>query len=195
MSTSTKWGSSAALIELEGLGLVVGQSETGDIIVQSRSGQGRISCHSLDTDHGDSQNSLTPFKCADALRFSYQFIGIDPLGYGIHYKNLSSREALRKTYDSSYPDGIIQLWQIFNGDRTGDLVLSAESGYDLRARYEIPEHHATHGALIAEHMHIPFATNYPIAEQCIRSVDVFPTVLSLCGHKVAGHPIDGRIVK
>ena len=184
-----------SLIELEGLGLVVGQSETGDIIVQSRSGQGRISCHSLDTDHGDSQNSLTPFKCADALRFSYQFIGIDPLGYGIHYKNLSSREALRKTYDSSYPDGIIQLWQIFNGDRTGDLVLSAESGYDLRARYEIPEHHATHGALIAEHMHIPFATNYPIAEQCIRSVDVFPTVLNLCGHKVAGHPIDGRIVK
>ena len=190
-----KMGVVSSLIELEGLGLVVGRSETGDIIVQSRSGQGRISCHSLDTDHGNSQNSLTAFKCADALRFSYQFIGMDPLGYGVHYKNLSSREALRKTYDSSYPDGIVQLWQIFNGDRTGDLVLSAESGYDLRARYEIPEHHATHGALIAEHMHIPLATNYPIAEQCIRSVDVFPTVLNLCGHNVAEHHIDGRIVK
>ena len=185
----------SSLIELEGLGLVVGQSETGDIIVQSRNGQGRISCGSLDTHHGNLQNSPTAFECPDALRFSYQFIGTDPLGYGVHYKNLSSREALRETYDSSYPDGIVQLWQIFNGDRTGDLVLSAESGYDLRARYEIPEHHATHGGLIAEHMHIPFATNYPIAEQCIRSVDVFPTVLSLCGHNVAGHPTDGRIVK
>ena len=88
-----------------------------------------------------------------------------------------------------------QLWQIFKSERTGDLVLSAESGYDLRARYEIPEHHATHGALIAEHLHIPLATNYPIAEQCIRSVDVFPTVLSLCGHTVAEQYIDGRVVR
>ncbi len=183
-----------SLIELEGLGLVVGQSETGDIIVQSRNGQGKISCHPLDTDHGNLKPP-TAFKCADALRFSYQFIGTDPLGYGVHYKNLSSQETLRETYDSPHPDGIVQLWQIFNGDRTGDLVLSAESGYDLRARYEIPKHYATHGALIAEHLHIPLATNYPIAEQCIRSVDVFPTVLSLCGHNVAGQNIDGKVVK
>ena len=185
----------SSLIELEGLGLVAGQSETGDIIIQSRTGQGRISCHSLDTDHGNLQREHTTSKCADLLRFSYQFTGTDPLGYGAHYKNLSSREALRKTYDTPHPDGIVQLWQIFESERTGDLVLSAESGYDLRARYEIPEHHATHGALIAEHMHIPFATNYPIAEQYIRSVDVFPTVLSLCGHNVAVHHIDGTVVK
>ena len=185
----------SSLIELEGLGLVAGQSETGAIIVQSRTGQGRISCHSLYTDHENRQREQMPSECADSLRFSYQFTGTDPLGYGVHYKNLSAREALRKTYDSSYPDGIVQLWQIFNGNRTGDLVLSAESGYDLRARYEVPEHHATHGGLIAEHMHIPLATNYPIAENCIRSVDIFPTVLNLCGHNIAEHHIDGRIVK
>ena len=185
----------SSLIELEGLGLVAGQSETGAIIVQSRTGQGRISCHSLDTDHGNLQPEHTASKCADSLRFSYQFTGTDPLGYGVHYKNMSSREALRKTYDSSYPDGIVQLWQIFNSERTGDLVLSAESGYDLRARYEIPEHHATHGGLIAEHMHIPLATNYPIAEQSIRSVDVFPTVLNLCGHNISEQYIDGRVVR
>ena len=185
----------SSLIELEGLGLVAGQSETGDIIVQSRSGQGKISCHLQETNHENPQGVPTAFKSADALRFSYQFTGTDPLGYNIHYKNLSSRDALRETYDSPYPDGIVQLWQIFKSERTGDLVLSAESGYDLRARYEVPEHHATHGALIAEHLHIPLATNYPITEQCIRSVDVFPTVLNLCGHKVALHHIDGRIVK
>ena len=185
----------SSLTELGGLGFVVGQSETGDIIVQSRTGQGKISCHSLGPGHENPQNAENSIKCLDSLRFSYEFTGTDPLGYGVFYKNLSSREALRETYDSSYPDGIVQLWQIFNGDRTGDLVLSAESGYDLRARYEIPEHHATHGALIAEHMHIPLATNYPIAEQCIRSVDVFPTVLNLCGHNVAGHHIDGRVVR
>ena len=184
-----------SLIELEGLGLVAGQSETGDIIVQSRGGQGKISCHLQETNHENPQGVPTAFKSADALRFSYQFTGTDPLGYGVHYKNLSSRDALRETYDSPYPDGIVQLWQIFKSERTGDLVLSAESGYDLRARYEVPEHHATHGALIAEHLHIPLVTNYPIAEQCIRSVDVFPTVLNLCGHKVALHHIDGRVVK
>ena len=185
----------SSLIELEGLGLVAGQSDTGDIIIQNRTGQGRISCRSPDTDQGNLQNMLTTFEGADALRFSYRFTGTDPLGYGVQYENLSSREALRETYDSSYPDGIVQLWQIFKGERTGDLVLSAESGYDLRARYEIPKHHATHGALIAEHLHIPLATNYPIVEQYIRSVDVFPTVLNLCGHNVAGRYIDGRIVK
>ena len=184
-----------SLIELEGLGFIAGQSETGDIIVQSRGGQGKISCHRLDAHHGNSANIKNPIKRADSLCFSYEFIGTDPLGYGVFYKNLSSREALRETYDSPYPDGIVQLWQIFKSERTGDLVLSAASGYDLRARYEIPTHHATHGALIAEHMHIPLATNYPIAAQCVRSVDVFPTVLSLCGHNVSEYPIDGRIVK
>ncbi|MDE0683872.1 MAG: alkaline phosphatase family protein [Candidatus Poribacteria bacterium] len=190
-----RMGIIGSLIELEGLGFVAGQSETGNVIVQSRTGQGKISCHSLVTDHGNPQNVANSIECADALRFSYEFAGTDPLGYGVLYKNLSSREALRETYDSSYPDGIVQLWQIFNSERTGDLILSAESGYDLRARYEIPKHHATHGALIAEHMHIPLATNYPIAEQYIRSVDVFPTVLNLCGRNVAAHHIDGRIVK
>ena len=185
----------SSLIELEGLGFVAGQSETDDIIVQSRTGQGKISYDSQDIDHGSSQNVANSIKCADSLRFSYEFTGTDPLGYGVRYKNLSSRETLRETYDSSHPDGIVQLWQIFNAERTGDLVLSAESGYDLRARYEIPRHHATHGALIAEHMHIPLAMNHPIAEQYIRSVDVFPTVLDLCGHSVAEYPIDGRIVK
>ena len=183
------------LTELEGLGFVAGQSETGDIIVQNRTGQGRISCYLQDADSEDPHSMLTTFKTSDPLRFSYKFTGTDPLGYGVYYKNLSSREALRETYNSPYPDGIVQLWQIFNSERTGDLVLSAENGYDLRARYEIPEHRATHGALIAEHLHIPLATNYPIAEQCIRSVDVFPTVLSLCGHTVAEQYIDGRIVK
>lgn len=179
-----------ALIELEGVGLVAGQNEIGDIIVQSQSGQGRISCYPQEP-----ERLTTILKCKDSRRFSYQFTGIDPLGYSTHYKNLSSQETLRKTYDTPYPDGIVQLWQIFTSERTGDLVLSAESGYDLRARYEIPKHHATHGGLIAEHLYIPLATNYPIAEECIRSVDIFPTVLSLCGHNVAEHRIDGRIVK
>ncbi len=184
-----------SLIELEGLGLVAGQSETGDIIVQSRNGQGRISCHLQNKTCENPQGVATTFKSADSLRFSYRFTGIDPLKYGVRHEHLSSREALYETYDSPYPDGIVQLWQIFKSERTGDLVLSAESGYDLRARYEVPEHHATHGALMAEHLNIPLATNHPIVGPYIRSVDIFPTMLSLCGHTVAEDSIDGRVVK
>ena len=185
----------STLIELEGLGFVAGQSETGDIIIQNRSGQSKISWHSQRTDHRNRQSGTTTFGCSDSLRFSYQFTGMDPLGYGVFYKNLSSSEALQRTYNSPYPDGIVQLWQIFKGERTGDLVLSAEKGYDLSARYQVLDHRATHGALIAEHLYIPHAMNYPIAEQYIRSIDVFPTVLNLCGHDITAHRIDGKIVK
>ncbi len=170
-----KMGVIEALLELEGLALVAGQSREGSIIVQNRIGRAKITCQ--------------------AGTFSYRFEQADPLGYGVCYDTLSSSEVLRQTYDAAYPDAIVQLWQIFQSNRTGDLVLSAASGYDLRARYEIPEHHATHGALLAEHLHIPLAMNVPIAETCIRSVDVFPTVLNLCGRVVAQDPkIDGKIV-
>lgn len=163
------------LIELEGLALVAGQSEEGGIIVQNNAGVGKITC-------GDET-------------FSYQFQGTDPLRYGVCYQNLSSRDALIQTYDSEYPDGLVQLWQIFQGDRTGDLVLSADPGYDLRARYEYPEHHATHGALNAEQMCVPLAINLPIETEFIRTVDLFPTVLSQFGRTVEPNQIDGRILR
>ena len=162
------------LLEIEGLALVAGQSDDGSIIVQNRSGVGKITC--------------------EDETFSYQFQGADPLGYGVCYQNLSFRDALIDTYDSEYPDGLVQLWQIFQGDRTGDLVLSADPGYDLRARYEYPEHHATHGALHAEQMFVPLALNLPIKTEFIRTVDLFPMVLSQFGRTVELSPIDGQVL-
>ena len=163
------------MLEIEGLALVAGQSEEGAIIVQNGSGIGRITC--------------------EGATFSYQFQGSDPLGYGTPYHNLSYRDALVHTYNSEYPDGLVQLWQIFQGDRTGDLVLSADPEYDLRARYEYPEHHATHGALNAEQMFVPLAINFPIETEFIRTVDLFPTVLSQFGCTVEPSQIDGQILR
>ena len=162
------------LLEIEGLAFVAGQSDDGAIVVQNRTGVGKI--------------------IREDETFSYQFQGTDPLGYGIPYQNLSSRNALIQTYDSEYPDGLVQLWQIFRGDRTGDLVLSAQPGYDLRSRYEYPEHHATHGALNAEQMFVPLAINLPIETEFIRTVDLFPTVLSQFGRIVEPSQTDGQIV-
>ncbi len=170
----SRMGAVQPLLEIEGLAFVAGQSDDGSIIVQNRSGVGKITC--------------------EAETFSYQFQGDDPLGYGIPYQNLSFRDALIQTYESEYPDGLVQLWQIFQGDRTGDLVLSADPGYDLRARYEYPEHHATHGALNAEQMFVPLAINLPIETEFIRTADLFPTVLSQFGRTVDPSQIDGQIL-
>ena len=170
----SRMGAVQPLLEIEGLAFVAGQSDDGSIIVQNRSGVGKITC--------------------EAETFSYQFQGSDPLGYGTPYHNLSYRDALIQTYESEYPDGLVQLWQIFQGDRTGDLVLSADPGYDLRARYEYPEHHATHGALNAEQMFVPLAINLPIETEFIRTVDLFPTVLSQFGRTVDPSQIDGQIL-
>ena len=171
----SRMGVIESLLEIEGLAFVAGQNEEGAIIVQNRSGVGKITC----------ENET----------FSYQFQGADPLGYGVCYENLSFRDALINTYESEYPDGLVQLWQIFQGDRTGDLVLSADPGYDLRARYEYPEHHATHGALNAEQMFVPLAMNLPIETEFVRSVDLFPTVLSQFGRTVEPSQIDGRVLR
>ena len=163
------------LLEIEGLDFVAGESENQSIIVKKKAGQGEIT----------RQNGV----------FSYQFQGTDPLGYDTSHENLSYRDALSQTYDTEFPDGLVQLWQIFQGDRTGDLALSAQPGYDLRARYEFPEHHATHGALNAQQMFVPLAINVPIETEHIRTVDLFPTVLSYFGHNVDLSQIDGRVVR
>ena len=162
------------LLEIEGLAFVAGQSEDGAIIVQNKTGVGAITCANE--------------------TFSYQFQGIDPLGYGVCYQNMCTHDALIQTYESEYPDGLVQLWQIFQGERTGDLVLSAHPGYDLRARYEYPEHHATHGALNAEQMFVPLAINLPIETEFIRTVDLFPTVLSQFERPIEPSQIDGEIL-
>ena len=163
------------LLEIEGLDFVASQSEDGNIIVQKKTGLGKIT--------------------RENEAFSYQFQGTDPLAYGILDENLSNRDALSRTYDSEYPDGLVQLSQLFQGERTGDLVLSAQPGYDLRARYEYPEHRATHGALIAQQMLVPLAINIPIGTEFIRTADLFPTVLSHLGHTIDTNQIDGQVVR
>lgn len=126
---------------------------------------------------------------------NYERLNGDPLGYNGGYNGIPSvmdvDTALEKSFDSRYPDGIVQLIQLFESERTGDLVVSANEGYDLRARYESPEHHSSHGALFREHMLVPFAINKKIERKYVRTVDVYPTVLDFLG--VAGNGgVDGK---
>jgi hypothetical protein len=122
---------------------------------------------------------------------SYRPIENDPFGYGPLPEALDFETALTATADTEYPDGLLQLAQIFRSARTGDVVVSGAPGYDLREQYERPEHRSSHGALHAAHINVPMAISAPIESGPARTADVFSMVLE---HLGIAEPvgIDGR---
>lgn len=95
---------------------------------------------------------------------------------------LTKEAALQRTMGTRFPDGPYQLAHLFTSPRCGDVVVSAAPGFDLRLAYEVPEHRGSHGSLHRDHMHVPVACSAPLTEGALRSVDVFPTTLTLMGH-------------
>lgn len=122
--------------------------------------------------------------------FHYRTLRGDPLGYGDLPETMDGAEALRRTASSAYPDGVVQLAQLFRSARTGDLVLSAAKGFDLRRRFEYPEHKSSHGALHDEHILTPLFSSVPMTRTVVRTADLFPSILSLAGRPI-GPGLDG----
>lgn len=155
-------------------------NKDGEIVVRTKKGSATLS---LDGDE-----------------ITYTVDGNDPFGYdfadkalplpGARVRKLLSRRFLSATLDSDYPDALYQIAHIFSSPRCGDLVISAAPGYDLRLKYETPEHKASHGSLHREHMLVPILCNKKLPVQPIRTVDVFPTYLKMMGH-VSPQNIDG----
>lgn len=161
----------AALLSKDGIDMVAGLRADGSVAMRTASGEARI----------DWQDGCC----------SYDFRGVDPVGCGA-FDNLNAEEVLRLTFDSPRPDACLQLPQLFRAQRSGDLMISAKQGYDLRGRWEVPEHRSTHGALIPAQMEVPVIISHPIAADHFRTADVFPTVLKLLGYE-ANSGIDGVV--
>ncbi|NNE27490.1 MAG: hypothetical protein HKN09_11665, partial [Saprospiraceae bacterium] len=68
---------------------------------------------------------------------------------------------------------LFQCKQLFASDRSGDLVVSANVGYDLRDFWEIPEHKGSHGSLHKDHMHVPILMSKPLLQNPIRTTEVY----------------------
>lgn len=111
----------------------------------------------------------------------YEVYSKDPLGYDALPLQMSFEQALTLTAESGHPDGLVQIVQLFRSNRTGDLVVSAETGFDLRDRFERPEHRSSHGALRSEHMSVPLAISEPINGDQMRTADLFNTTLDWLG--------------
>ena len=123
------------------------------------------------------------------MRIKYHFDKKDPLGVFVKsdpeiQKGMTFDEAMIKTFDSHFPDVFMQMFQLFHSGRTGDVVISANSGFDFRKKYEHPLHKASHGAICPEHMKIPFLFNHKLNADYIRSIDVFPTICDLMGKDI-----------
>lgn len=160
------------LLAEEAVHLVAHREEDGSVRVRARAGDAVVR---LDGEHVE-----------------YSVVrGADPFGYGGLAARMTRAELLARTADQAYPDAPLQLAQLFDSARTGDLVVSALPGWDLRARFENPEHRSSHGTLHRGHMQVPLGLSHPTDGAPARTADVYPTILSLLGYPLPPH-IDGR---
>ncbi len=127
-------------------------------------------------------------------KLKYIVEGSDPFGYDAMPESIHADEMLKRTIHTDYPDAPFQLTHLFASTRTGDVVVSATSGHDLRLEYEDPEHKGSHGSLHREHMLVPLLTNAKLNARGVRTIDVFPTTLSLMGHPIPAN-IDGNVIE
>jgi hypothetical protein len=114
--------------------------------------------------------------------YTYAFEGSDPLQLGLSGSKIHVYEALEVTANTRFPDALEQIWQLFTSRRTGDIVVTAKPGYDLRGWREWPEHRSSHGALCSEHMKVPILSSRPFPSNGpVRTVDLFPTIIESLG--------------
>jgi hypothetical protein len=162
----------ASLLHEPAVALLAAESQIGGIWVGSAKGEARL--------------------CTRGGEMVYEPFSGDPLEMGGYWTG-SFRDALEATWNGPFPDAPFQLMDQFRSRRSGDLLVVAREGYDFRARFEVPEHKAGHGSLIRAHMQTPVWSSQPIPEGPLRTVDVFPAMLSWLG--VAMPPgIDGEPV-
>ncbi|MBI2974855.1 MAG: alkaline phosphatase family protein, partial [Deltaproteobacteria bacterium] len=150
-----------------------------------RNGFDRVEVYSADC-HG----TIGKIDFSGRSYFGYKPSNCDPLKI-CDEKNVSKmcdgtvysdRIWLEKTWDKSYPDSVVQLGQIFDDGRAGDIFVVAVDGAVFFRKKA-----ATHGSLIKEDMTVPLLMRGPdIAAGNIgvlRTADLYPIMLSWFGLK------------
>ena len=146
------------LISQDAVDIISYKNSKGDIIILSSRGKSLVS---------DKESSIY-----------YQPLEDDPFDYSIDEGFYDKNQLFNLTYETDYPDAIVQLLQIFRSNRCGDLVLSANPGWDFRKKFEFPLHKSSHGSLRREHMVVPLILNKKINNvPKIRTVDIYNTML------------------
>jgi type I phosphodiesterase/nucleotide pyrophosphatase len=163
----------SALLREKAVALLAAESQAGGIWVASTAGEAQL--------RSEGNGGMT-----------YEICSGDPLMMGRSW-TATGREWLEATWDGAFPDAAFHLLDQFRSERSGDLLVIAQEGYDLRARFEVPEHRAGHGSLIRAHMQTPVWSSQPMPKAPLRTVDLFPSMLSWLGERPA-NPIEGEAV-
>jgi len=139
----------------------------------------------------------------DLKQYSYRVIdGTDPLGYtssscasALADGEFHTGKAwLEATANMEYPDLPVQLIEMFDSRRAGDIAVFAASGWDF-ARENV----AGHGSVLAEDMAVPLLVAGPgIPNGTIdtaRTVDLAPTIVDMLDPaRRALYPMDGKSI-
>jgi len=149
------------LLSHPSIGTVAWKDGKGRVIVKTREGTLAIS-------RSDGNYSYEIIEGQNPLGTS-----LEPLKEKTYY---TSEEWLVHTADHPYPDAIVQLGELFDSPRTGNLVLFASSQANFKRREK-----GAHGGLHADEMRIPLIFAGPGIRQAeiatARIVDVVPTIL------------------
>jgi hypothetical protein len=111
--------------------------------------------------------------------YHYRTEGGDPLGLASRLdatgalQRLSTEAAFDATIDTEHPDSLVQILALAGAARSGELLISAAPGWDLRARWEPVPHVSTHGSLRRAHLMVPLLTSFPLEVAPRRTADVF----------------------
>jgi hypothetical protein len=141
-----------------GIALVVG-ADDGGLTLVSREGHARLA------------------QAAGGIAYAPDTADVLELGAA---GTLPDRTWHARTLEARFPDAPAQLLQLFRSGRTGDLVVVAAEGADLRLDWEIPEHRSGHGSLHREHMRCLVASNVRL-RGALRTADLFPLILDHLG--------------
>jgi hypothetical protein len=104
------------------------------------------------------------------------------------FRDLDHRTSLARTQLEEWPDAPFALTSLFASSRAGDLLVSAQVGWDLRTDREWPTHHASHGALHRHHTVVPLLSSRALDAGPRRTIDVFADTLAAAGLGLDAYP-------
>ncbi len=145
--------------------------------------------------HGKLKIVVPAFEGAEPPHLHVSVEGQNPLGEATPLGNVSRLQGLQGLQDANYTDVAWQVWNFYRSSRAGDLVVCAQSGFDLRERFEYQPHNGSHGTLHRDHMLVPAAINAQWPQGALlSSVDLFPTILDALGKPIPAG-LDGHAHK
>jgi hypothetical protein len=156
-----------------------------------------LATHLLDVEGIDSVGlrAETPHTAELWTRDGVGVVGFNDAGlfqngpvFSASFEAATPEEALERSASERHPDAAFALTSLFASERTGDLVVSAVTGFDLRAKSEWPEHHASHGGLHRDHTVVPVLSSAELPPRSLRTLDLFAFTLDLAGIPLDEYP-------